>query len=122
MKWNEFTFTEPRNIGRWKSAYEKDDGPGLSQQADDYFRACVTLFAELLSQIGDAMVGQMSRAADPVTDLYRQRKENAAVLDFDDLLQRAHERKRQRSIRSASGTFPFIFPLSYLHLLDCRSY
>jgi hypothetical protein len=33
MKWNEFTFIEPRNLGRWKSAYGKDDGPGLSQQA-----------------------------------------------------------------------------------------
>jgi len=90
MKWNEFTFLEPRNLGRWKSSYGKDEGPGLSQQADEHFRTCVTLFAELLGQIGDAMVGQMSRALDPVTDLYRQRKENAAVLDFDDLLQRAH--------------------------------
>ena len=90
MKWNEFTFTEPRNLGRWKSAYGKDDGPGLSQQADEHFRTCVTQFAELLGQIGDAMVGQMSRALDPVMDLYTERKENAAVLDFDDLLQRAH--------------------------------
>ncbi|PDT43869.1 DNA helicase UvrD [Sinorhizobium fredii] len=90
MKWNEFTFTEPRNLGRWKSAYGKDDGPGLSQQADAHFRACVDRFSDMLGQIGDAMVGQMSRALDPVTDLYRQRKENAAVLDFDDLLQRAH--------------------------------
>ena len=90
MKWNEFTFTEPRNLGRWKSAYGKDNGPGLSQQADEHFRTCVTQFAELLGQIGDAMVGQISRALDPVTDLYTERKENAAVLDFDDLLQRAH--------------------------------
>lgn len=90
MKWNEFTFIEPRNLGRWKSAYGKDDGPGLSHQADERFGSCVTLFAELLGQIGDAMVGQMSRALDPVTELYRERKENAAVLDFDDLLQRAH--------------------------------
>ncbi len=90
MKWNEFTFTEPRNLGRWKSAYGKDDGPRLSQQADAHFRACATQFAELLGLIGDALVGQMSRALDPVTDLYTERKENAAVLDFDDLLQRAH--------------------------------
>nr|WP_249787545.1 UvrD-helicase domain-containing protein [Bradyrhizobium sp. NBAIM03] len=90
MKWNEFTFTEPRNLGRWKSAYGKDNGPGLSQQADEHFRTCVTQFAELLGQIGDAMVGQMSRALDPVTDLYTDRKEDAAVLDFDDLLRRAH--------------------------------
>ncbi len=90
MKWNEFTFTEPRNLGRWKSAYGKDDGPGLSQQADEHFRTCVTQFAELLGQIGDAMVGQMSRALDPVTDLYTERKGDAAVLDFDDLLRRAH--------------------------------
>lgn len=90
MKWNEFTFTEPRNLGRWKSAYGKDDGPELSQQADEHFRICVQGFSDLLGQIGDAMVGQMSRALDPVTDLYRRRKEDAAVLDFDDLLQRAH--------------------------------
>lgn len=90
MKWNEFTFIEPRNLGRWKSAYGKDDGPDLSQQADEHFRTCVTHFAELLGQIGDAMVGQMSRALDPVTDLYNERKGEAAVLDFDDLLGRAH--------------------------------
>ncbi|MBB6305591.1 UvrD-helicase domain-containing protein, partial [Rhizobium leucaenae] len=90
MKPNQFTFIEPRNLGLWKSAYGKDDGPGLFQQADAHFRTCVDRFSDMLGQIGDAMVGQMSRALDPVTDLYRQRKENAAVLDFDDLLQRAH--------------------------------
>ena len=90
MKWNAFTFTEPRNLGRWKSAYGKDDGTALCQQADQLFHTCVIRFSDLLGQIGDAMVGHMSRALDPVTELYRQRKENAAVLDFDDLLQRAH--------------------------------
>ncbi|CDX14165.1 UvrD/REP helicase [Mesorhizobium plurifarium] len=90
MKWNEFTFTEPRNLSRWKSAYGKGDGTALCQQADEHFHTCVTRFFDLLGQIGDAMVESMSRALDPVTDLYRQRKENAAVLDFDDLLQRAH--------------------------------
>lgn len=104
MKWNEFTFTEPRNLGRWKSAYGKDDGPGLSQQADGHFRTCVDRFSDLLGQIGDAMVGQMSRALNPVTDLYRQRKENAAVLDFDDLLQRAHALVTTNDVvRSAIG-------------------
>ena len=90
MKWNEFNFFEPRNLGRWKSAYGKDKGPGLSEQADEHFRNCTALFAELLGQIGDAMVGQMSRALDPVAELYQHRKESAAVLDFDDLLHRAH--------------------------------
>jgi len=89
MKWNEFSFTEQRNLGRWKSAYGKDEGPQLWQQAEAHFHVCETQFAELLGQIGDAMVGQMSRALDPVADLYVGRKGDAAVLDFDDLLLRA---------------------------------
>lgn len=90
MKWNEFTFNEPRNLGRWKSAYGKDEGAALSEQAEAHFLACETNFAELLGQIGDAMVGAMSRALDPVADLYADRKGDAAVLDFDDLLLRAY--------------------------------
>ena len=90
MKWNEFGFIEPRNLGRWKAAYGKDEGPGLCREAEEHFRTCVTQFVDLLGQIGDAMVGQMSCALDPVTDLYNERKSDAAVLDFDDLLLRAH--------------------------------
>jgi len=90
MKWNEFTFTEQRHLGRWKSAYGKDEGAALWEQAEAHFRACETQFADLLGQIGDAMVGEMSRALDPVTELYVERKADAAVLDFDDLLLRAH--------------------------------
>lgn len=90
MKWNEFAFKRQRNLGYWKSAYGRDEGPELDQLAETHCRNCEIQFAELLGQIGDAMVDQMSRALDPVTDLYVERKGDAAVLDFDDLLQRAH--------------------------------
>lgn len=90
MKWNEFAFKKQRNLGYWKSAYGKEKGPEIDQQAETHSLNCETQFAELLGQIGDAMVDQMSRALDPVTDLYVERKGDAAVLDFDDLLLRAH--------------------------------
>ncbi|RUW26823.1 UvrD-helicase domain-containing protein, partial [Mesorhizobium sp. M4B.F.Ca.ET.013.02.1.1] len=91
MKRNEFSFTEKRNLGRWRSAYGKDEGQTLNQQAELHFHNCEAQFGELVGQIGDAMVGQMSRALDPVTSLYSERKSEAAVLDFDDLLLRAHD-------------------------------
>lgn len=104
MKWNEFTFTEQRHLSRWRSAYGKDEGAALWEQAEARFRACESQFAELLGQIGDAMVGEMSRALGPVTDLYLDRKAEAAVLDFDDLLLRAHTLVTQNDVvREAIG-------------------
>ncbi|PBB17340.1 UvrD-helicase domain-containing protein [Mesorhizobium sp. WSM4313] len=104
MKWNEFAFKKQRNLGYWKSAYGKDKGPELAQQAEAHSNNCETQFAELLGQIGDAMVDQMSRALDPVTDLYVERKGEAAVLDFDDLLQRAQALvTKNDAVREAVG-------------------
>ncbi|RWP76804.1 UvrD-helicase domain-containing protein [Mesorhizobium sp.] len=65
MKWNEFAFKKQRNLGYWKSTYGKDKGPELDQQAETHSHNCETQFAELLGQIGDAMVDQMSRALAP---------------------------------------------------------
>jgi len=103
MKVGEFNFKQPRLLTSWKAAY-KEDGEALNEKAVGHIENCGRLFAELLGQIGDAMVGQMSQALGQVAQLYADRKASAAVLDFDDLLIYAYDLVRKHdAVRQAVG-------------------
>jgi ATP-dependent exoDNAse (exonuclease V) beta subunit len=104
MKRFEFAFKQPKFLTAWRSAYGKDEGLALHDNAEAHLRNCETRFADLLGQIGDAMVGEMSRALNPVANLYVERKASAAVLDFDDLLIHALDLvRRHDAVRQAVG-------------------
>lgn len=104
MKKFEFTFKQSRNLTAWKSAYGEEEGTSLNDIAGEHVRRCERLFDDLLGQVGDAMVGALSRVLDGVVDRYAERKASAAVLDFDDLLVRAHDLvQHHETVRRAVG-------------------
>ncbi|WP_164177140.1 hypothetical protein, partial [Streptococcus pneumoniae] len=66
--------------------YGASRGEELNREAETLFANVERAYRELLGQIADGLVNALSIALDDVIAAYASRKQEAAVLDFDDLL------------------------------------
>ena len=80
-----------RRKTNWKRKCGPDLGERLNAEAERHFAGIDALYRDLLGQIADGLVSRLSDALDDAIAAYTQRKREAAVLDFDDLLLRAHD-------------------------------
>jgi ATP-dependent exoDNAse (exonuclease V) beta subunit len=88
----------------WVKKYGVSRGEVLNREAEAHFANVERTYRELLGQIADGLVSALSTALDDVIAAYALRKQEAAVLDFDDLLTMAHDLVRQHEpIRVALG-------------------
>ncbi|TIQ76825.1 MAG: DNA helicase UvrD, partial [Mesorhizobium sp.] len=82
-----------------------DLGSRLSEDAGQYFDRVDHCYRVVLGRIATALVAGLSDELDEVLDDYAAFKRAAAVLDFDDLLERARALVRDHdAVRRALGT------------------
>src|SRR5207253_7026742 len=84
-------FSPYRRKTDWKRKCGADVGERLNAEAERRFGSIDQLYRDLLGQIADGLVSRLSDALDDVIAAYTRRKREAAALDFDDLLLRAHD-------------------------------
>ncbi|MCI0631863.1 MAG: UvrD-helicase domain-containing protein, partial [Phycisphaerales bacterium] len=75
----------------WKNRCGANDGERFNSEAEEHVANIDRIYRDLLGQIADGLVGALSSALDDVISAYALRKREAAALDFDDLLLRAHD-------------------------------
>jgi ATP-dependent exoDNAse (exonuclease V) beta subunit len=88
----------------WKNKCGADAGERFNAEAENHVAAIDRLYRDMLGQIADGLVGALSEALDDVIGAYNRRKREAAALDFDDLLLRAHDLvSEHEAVRVALG-------------------
>ena len=88
----------------WKNKCGAEAGERFNAEAERHFEEIDRLYRDLLGQIADGLVGSLSDALDDVIGAYTRRKREAAALDFDDLLLRAHDLvSKHENVRVALG-------------------
>ena len=88
----------------WKNKCGAEVGERFNAEAERHFEVIDGLYRDLLGQIADGLVGSLSEALDDVIGAYTRRKREAAALDFDDLLLRAHDLvSKHENVRVALG-------------------
>jgi ATP-dependent exoDNAse (exonuclease V) beta subunit len=88
----------------WKNKCGADAGERFNAEAERHVAAIDRLYRDMLGQIADGLVGVLSEALDDVIGAYSRRKHDAAALDFDDLLLRAHDLvSKHEAVRVALG-------------------
>jgi ATP-dependent exoDNAse (exonuclease V) beta subunit len=88
----------------WKNKCGAEAGERFNDEAERHFEVIDRLYRDLLGQIADGLVGSLSDALDDVIGAYTCRKREAAALDFDDLLLRAHDLvSKHENVRVALG-------------------
>jgi ATP-dependent exoDNAse (exonuclease V) beta subunit len=88
----------------WAKKYGPDRGEALNREAEQHFENVERIYRELLGQIADGLVGALSAVLDGVVTAYARRKQESAVLDFDDLIVMAHDLVcRHEPVRAALG-------------------
>jgi ATP-dependent exoDNAse (exonuclease V) beta subunit len=88
----------------WKSKCGAEAGERFNAEAERHIASIDRLYRNLLGQIADGLVGALSDALTDVIDAYTRRKREAAALDFDDLLLRAHDLvSNHEAVRIALG-------------------
>lgn len=105
MRKNTFDLIRPRRKSAWEKVAGKDLGGRLNEEAGQYFDRVDHCFRVVLGRIATALVASLSDELDEVLDDYAAFKRAAAVLDFDDLLERARALVRDHDpVRHALGT------------------
>lgn len=88
----------------WKNKCGAEAGERFNAAAERHVAKIDRLYRHLLGQIADGLVGMLSEALDDVITAYAGRKREAAGLDFDDLLLRAHDLvSKHEAVRIALG-------------------
>jgi ATP-dependent exoDNAse (exonuclease V) beta subunit len=89
MRKNTFDLIRPRRKSAWEKVAGKDLGDRLNEEAVQHFERVDHCYRVVLGRIATALVAGLSAELDEVLDDYAAFKRAAAVLDFDDLLERA---------------------------------
>jgi ATP-dependent exoDNAse (exonuclease V) beta subunit len=89
MRRNTFDLIGPRRKSAWEKVAGKDLGDRLNEEAGQYFDRVDHCYRAVLGRIATALVAGLSHELDEVLDDYAAFKRAAAILDFDDLLERA---------------------------------
>ena len=104
MRRHSFDLLTPRRKSAWERVAGKDRGARLNEEATACFQRVNRCYRTLLGRIATALVAQLSAELDEVLEDYAGFKRAAAVLDFDDLLEKARALVRQHDeIRRALG-------------------
>ncbi len=111
MRRRSFDLLKPRRKSAWERVAGKDRGVRLNAEANQCFERVDRCYRTLLGRIANALVAQLSAEIDEVLDDYAAFKRAAAVLDFDDLLEKARALVREHdNVRRALGNrYRYIF-------------
>jgi hypothetical protein len=89
MRRRSYDLLKPRRKSAWQGVAGKDRGARLNGEANQCFERVDRCYRILLGRIATALVAQLSAELDEVLDDYAAFKRAAAVLDFDELLEKA---------------------------------
>jgi ATP-dependent exoDNAse (exonuclease V) beta subunit len=104
MRRNSFDLLTLRRKSAWQRVAGKERGAQLNEEATSSFERVDRCYRVLLGRIATALVAQLSAELDEVLDDYVAFKRAAAVLDFDDLLEKARALVREHDdVRCALG-------------------
>ncbi len=92
MRRHTFDLLPPRTKTAWDKAAGKDRGSDLNEEASRQFACVDHCYRVILGRVATALVVKLSDQLDEVLADYAAFKRAAAVLDFDDLLERARPR------------------------------
>lgn len=99
-----FDLLTPRTKTAWHKVAGKDRGAELNAEADLHFAREDQYYRVILGRVATALVARLSDELDEVLADYTGFKRAAAVLDFDDLLERARALVRGHdAVRRALG-------------------
>lgn len=99
-----FDLLTPRTKTAWDKAAGKDRGAELNAEAGRHFARVDHCYRVILGRVATALVAKLADELDEVLADYAGFKRAAAVLDFDDLLERARGLVRgQQAVRRALG-------------------
>lgn len=105
MRRDTFDLIRPRRKSAWEKVAGKDLGSRLNEKADQHFDRVDQCYRLLLGRVATALVASLSAELDEVLEDYAAFKRAAAVLDFDDLLERARALVRGHdAVRRTLGT------------------
>jgi ATP-dependent exoDNAse (exonuclease V) beta subunit len=94
----------PRTKAAWDKAAGKDKGAELNAEAGRHFERIDHCYRVILGRVATALVAKLSDELDEVLADYAAFKRAAAVLDFDDLLERARALvSEHEAVREALG-------------------
>jgi CRISPR-associated exonuclease Cas4 len=104
MRRHTFDLLTPRTKTAWEKAAGKDRGGSLNEEAGRQFAGVDHGYRVILGRVATALVAKLSDEIDEVLADYAAFKRAAAVLDFDDLLERARTLVREHdAVRRALG-------------------
>ena len=95
MRRHTFDLLTPRTKTAWDKAAGKDTGAELNEEAGRHFARVDHCYRVILGRVATALVAKLSDELDEVLADYAAFKRAAAVLDFDDLLERARTLVRE---------------------------
>jgi CRISPR-associated exonuclease Cas4 len=99
-----FDLLTPRTKTAWDKVAGKDHGGDLNAEAGRHFARVDHCYRVILGRVATALVAKLSNELDEVLADYAAFKRAAAVLDFDDLLERARALVRGHdAVRCALG-------------------
>ncbi|WDZ79054.1 UvrD-helicase domain-containing protein (plasmid) [Ensifer adhaerens] len=91
MRNRSFDLLKPRLKTAWQRIAGRDDGERLNDEASDCFDHVNRCYRTLLGRISTALVASLSAELDEVLQEYDAFKRSAAVVDFDDLVEKARD-------------------------------
>ncbi|MBN8990644.1 MAG: UvrD-helicase domain-containing protein [Rhizobiales bacterium] len=104
MEARSFNLGSYRRKTAWVKKYGAGRGEALNREAESHFANVERTYRELLGHIADGLVSALASVLDDVVAAYARRKQEAAVLDFDDLLVMAHDLVcKHEPVRAALG-------------------
>lgn len=104
MRRDTFDLLIPRTKTAWDNAAGNDRGAELNAKAGRYFARVDHCYRVILGRVATALIAKLSDELDEVLADYAAFKRAAAVLDFDDLLERARALVREHdAVRRALG-------------------
>jgi ATP-dependent exoDNAse (exonuclease V) beta subunit len=105
MRKDTYDLLVPKRKSAWVRIAGKNTGERLSNEADRFFERINAAYRLVLGRIATALVERLSGVLDGVLDEYTAFKRAAAVLDFDDLLEKARLLVRDHDgVRRALGS------------------
>jgi ATP-dependent exoDNAse (exonuclease V) beta subunit len=104
MRLNSLDLSMPSWRSAWERVAGRERGSRLSEQATAYFERVDACYRTLRGRIASALVARISAEIDEALEEYTAFKRAAAVLDFDDLLEKARALVREHDdVRRALG-------------------
>ncbi|MGY3610818.1 MULTISPECIES: UvrD-helicase domain-containing protein [unclassified Bradyrhizobium] len=104
MRRHTFDLLTPRTKTAWEKVAGRERGAKLNEEASRHFAWVDHCYRVILGRIANALVAKLSGELDEVLADYTAFKRAAAVLDFDDLLERARSLvRRYDAVRRALG-------------------